>query len=77
MSRAIWPMNRIIGVESWKAMWTPAEALVAPGPRVTMQMPGRPVSLPAASAMMAAPPSWRQAVTWISGASTRASSTAR
>ena len=41
-----WPMNRIIGVESWKAVCTPIEALVAPGPRVTKQMPGRPVSLP-------------------------------
>ena len=28
------------------AVWTPLEAFVAPGPRVTMQMPGRPVSLP-------------------------------
>ena len=26
------PTNRIIGVESWKATWTPAVALVAPGP---------------------------------------------
>ena len=26
-------------------MWMPAEALVAPGPRVTKQMPGRPVDL--------------------------------
>ena len=26
------------------AMWMPAEALVAPGPRVTKQMPGWPVS---------------------------------
>ena len=37
-------------------------ALVAPGPRVTKQMPGRPLSLPCASAMKAAPPSWRQAM---------------
>ena len=29
-------------------MWMPAEALVAPGPRVTKQMPGRPVALPTA-----------------------------
>ena len=34
------------GVESWRAMWTPWQALVAPGPRVTIAMPGRPVSLP-------------------------------
>ena len=33
----------------------PDEALVAPGPRVTMAMPGRPVSLPQASAAMVAP----------------------
>jgi hypothetical protein len=30
---------------------TPIAALVAPGPRVTQQMPGRPVSLPYASAL--------------------------
>ena len=51
------------GVESCLAMWMPADALVAPGPRVTKQMPGRPVALPTASAIMAAPPSWRQVVT--------------
>ena len=39
---------------------TPADALVAPGPRVTKAMPGWPVSLPCASAIIAAPPSWRQ-----------------
>ena len=33
-------MNRIIGVESWKATWTPALALVAPGPRVTKAIAG-------------------------------------
>ncbi len=76
MPRAICPTNRIIGVESCRAMWIPAEALVAPGPRVTMQMPGRPVSFPAASAMMAAPPSWRQTRTSMP-LSRRASSTAR
>ena len=47
-------------------MWMPAEALVAPGPRVTKQMPGRPVALPTASAIMAAPLSCRQTVTAIS-----------
>ena len=30
----------ITGVESWRAMWMPGEALVAPGPRVTKQTPG-------------------------------------
>src|SRR6267154_2012033 len=53
----------IIGVESCCAIWMPADALVAPGPRVTKQTPGRPVALPTASAIMAAPPSWRQTVT--------------
>ncbi len=33
-------------MESCCAMWRPDDALVAPGPRVTKQMPGRPVSLP-------------------------------
>jgi hypothetical protein len=35
-----------MGVESWCATWTPIEPLVAPGPRVTKAIPGRPVSLP-------------------------------
>jgi len=33
-----------------------SEGLVAPGPRVTKQMPGRPVALPAAYAIIEAPP---------------------
>ena len=56
---ATWPTKRIIGEESCRAVCTPIAALVAPGPRVTKQMPGRPVSLPQAAAMKAAPPSWR------------------
>ena len=36
----------ISGVESCFAMCMPGEPLVAPGPRVTNAMPGRPVSLP-------------------------------
>ena len=47
-------------MESCMAMWTPADALVAPGPRVTKQMPGLPVRRPWQSAIIAAPPSWRQ-----------------
>ena len=39
---------------------TPLAALVAPGARVTKATPGSPVSLPVASAIIAAPPSWRQ-----------------
>ncbi len=46
MPRPTWPMNRIMGVESCLATWTPELAFVAPGARVTMQMPGAPVSLP-------------------------------
>ena len=44
-------------------------ALVAPGPRVTKQMPGRPVSLPQAAAMKAAPPSCRFGTMRIAGVS--------
>ena len=51
--------------ESWLRDMQAGDALVAPGPRVTKQMPGRPVSLPSASAIIAAPPSWRQTVTAI------------
>ena len=50
------------GVESCLAMWMPGEALVAPGPRVQNTTPGRPVTLPTASAIMVAPPSCRQTV---------------
>ncbi len=45
-SLATSPTKSTIGVESWTAVCTPIEALVAPGPRVTKQTPGRPVSLP-------------------------------
>ena len=40
------PINTTMGVESWNAVWMPMEALVAPGPRVTISTPGLPVSLP-------------------------------
>jgi hypothetical protein len=53
------PTKRIIGVESWNAVCTPMDACVAPGPRVTKAMPGWLVSLPYASAMLAAAASWR------------------
>ena len=49
-----------MGDESCFAVWTPTAAWVAPGPRVTRQIPGRPVSFPYASAAFAAPCSWRQ-----------------
>ena len=55
-------MNRISGAESCSAIWTPCAALVAPGPRVTKQIPGRPVRRPSVSAIIAAPASCRQTV---------------
>ena len=76
MARATWPTNTISGVESWRAMWMPAEALVAPGPRVTKQTPGRPVALPIASAAIAAALSCRQTVS-LTSRSWKASSAAR
>ena len=76
ISRPTWPTNTIIGEESCMATWMPAEALVAPGPRVTKQMPGRPVTLAIASAAIAAPLSCRQTVSLMS-LSWRASSAAR
>ena len=63
ISRATCPTSIITGVESCCAIWIPADALVAPGPRVTKTIPGRPVNLPSASAIMAAPPSWRAKTT--------------
>ena len=45
------PTKSTRGVESCHARWMPTKALEAPGPRVTMATPGRPVSLPCASAM--------------------------
>ena len=70
-ARSTWPMNRIIGAESCSAMCIPCAALVAPGPRVTKQIPGRPVSRPSASAMIAAPASCRQMVSSIGARSWR------
>ena len=58
------------------ATCTPAEALVEPGPRVTKQMPGRPVTLPIASAAIAAALSWRHTVS-LMVLSWKASSAAR
>lgn len=58
--RSICPTNRISGVESWNAVCTPTIACDAPGPRVTKHTPGRPVSLPCASAIWQAVASCRQ-----------------
>ena len=52
-------------------------ALAAPGPRVTKQMPGSPVILPQASAIIEAPPSWRQMMVLMRLESCRPSSAAR
>ena len=52
-------------------------ALAAPGPRVTKQMPGSPVILPQASAIMEAPPSWRQMMVLMRLESCRPSRAAR
>ncbi len=75
-ARGTWPTRRSIGVESCIAVCTPTAAWVAPGPRVTMQIPGRPVSFPYASAAFAAPCSCRQVTSRI-GESYRASSSGR
>ena len=65
-----------MGVASWCATYTPLAAFVTPGARVTKATPGMPVSLPVASAIIAAPPSWRQTMVRIAVASNRASSAA-
>ena len=72
---SIWPTNRTIGVLSCWAMCTPALALVAPGPagRPRRRRAGR-SACPRPSAIMAAPPSWRQTTKRISGVSCSASS---
>ena len=64
-SRSTWPIRTNIGVESWRAVWMPMPRFVPPTARVARQTAGRPVSCPCASAMNAAPPSWRVAMTRI------------
>ncbi len=56
------PTNITIGVESCWATCSPLIAFAAPGPRVTKHTPGFPVILPQASAIIEAPPSWRQMI---------------
>ena len=58
-SNGISPTNSTMGVESCHAVCRPTCALAAPGPRVTMATPGTWFIFPSASAMYAAPPSWR------------------
>ena len=65
-----------MGVESWKAVWTPTLACVAPGPAGDEADARPPVSSPYASAMFAAPASWRAEMRRI-GESWSASSTGR
>ena len=62
---------------SWRATCKPLIALAAPGPRVTNKTPGSPVILPQASAIMEAPPSWRQMMVLMRLESCRPSSAAR
>ena len=81
-SRSSWPsagrpMNSTMGVESCWATCNPDMALAAPGPRVTKHTPGSPVTLPQASAIMEAPPSWRQITVLMRLESCRPSSAAR
>src|SRR5262249_16299772 len=76
LSPTLCPKNKMTGAEPCRPMGSPAAALVGPGPRVTKQMPGRPVALPQASAMIAALLSCRQTVMAISR-SWKASSAAR
>ena len=71
------PSSMIMGVESCCAMCSPLMALAAPGPRVTKQIPGSPVNLPQASAIIEAPPSWRQITVLMRLESCRPSSAAR
>ena len=59
-SRAGMPTNSTMGEESCWATCSPLMALAAPGPRVTKHTPGALVNLPQASAIIEAPPSWRQ-----------------
>ena len=75
-SRLTCPTSANIGVESWRAVWIPIARLDAPTALVPRQTAGRPVSCPYASAMKAAPPSCRVAITRMP-ASSRASSTPR
>ena len=63
MARSTWPTSANIGVESWRAVWMPMARFAPPTARVPRQTAGRPVSWPWASAMNAAPPSWRVATT--------------
>ena len=51
------PTKRTSAVASCQAVWMEIIAFAAPGPRVTMAMPGRPVSRASARAMNPAPPS--------------------
>ena len=75
-ARSTWPTSANIGLESWRAVWIPMARLALPTARVPRLAAGRPVSCPWASAMNAAPPSWRVATTRIP-ASANASSRPR
>jgi hypothetical protein len=66
MAKGTCPTKTTMGVASCIATCRPELAFVAPGPRVTNSTPGRPVSFASASAIIAAPPSWRQTTFWMS-----------
>ena len=44
LAKATWPQMQISGTPSMKAVANPVTVLVAPGPEVTRQHPGRPVA---------------------------------
>ncbi len=73
---ATWPAMAMTGDESDRAVWIPMARLAAPTALVPRHRAGRPVSWPTASAMNAAPPSWRVPTTRMPAAG-RASSNPR
>ena len=72
-----WAVIAISGAPSELASATPVTRFVAPGPKVEMQMPALPVSLPTMSAMKAAPCSWRTVMNLIVSWPCRAFMTSR
>ena len=60
-----WPVMQTIGMPSMFAVARPVTVFVAPGPEVTRQQPTSPVAREKASAMCAAPCSWRGSTTFM------------
>ena len=69
-------MNTTSAVASWYAVWIEIIAFAAPGPRVTIAMPGRWVRRASVRAANPAPPSCRHTTVW-TGESYSPSSTSR